>query len=522
MGDPLFERRYRAIAARDARFDGQFFTAVSSTGIYCRPSCPARTPKPENVSFYLTSAAAHAAGYRACKRCLPEASPGTPEWNLRGDVAGRAMRLIGDGVLDRDGVDALASRLGYTARHLRRLLVDELGAGPAALARARRAQTARALLVGTELPITQVAFAAGFGSIRQFNETVLDVFDVRPGDLRLRARPGDAPSGTGEGSVRLDLALPVRQPFDAPDIFRFLAARAVEGIEVVDVGSSSRLRYARTVSLPHGPGVIDIVAARTAGRWDVKLQLEVTSLADVAPAVNRVRRLLDLDADPVAVDAALSTDPQLAPLVKSTPGIRVPGAVDPHELLVRAIVGQQISVVRATAHLERLVEMAGSHWVSSVPGLNRLFPTPSEIIEHVPLPVDGRPLDPERPLRLPGRSIRTVVSCARAFADGELDLNVGANPEVLRAQLLAQPGIGPWTAAYVAMRVLGDPDAWLPGDVALVAGAKVISILEPDVAKAAAHRALVQRATDWSPWRSYAAMHLWHAAAPSQDKETHT
>ncbi|MEO7588370.1 MAG: Ada metal-binding domain-containing protein, partial [Arachnia sp.] len=216
-GDPLFEARYRAIDARDVRFDGQFITAVSSTGIYCRPSCPARTPKPQNVSFYLTSAAAHAAGYRACKRCLPEATPGTPEWDLRRDVTGRAMRLIADGVVDRDGVDALAARVGYTARHLRRLLTDELGAGPVALARARRAQTARSLLVGTDLPVTEVAFAAGFGSVRQFNDTVRGVFDARPGELRALGHP--ARSGRGAGvagaAVRLDLDLPVRQPFDA-------------------------------------------------------------------------------------------------------------------------------------------------------------------------------------------------------------------------------------------------------------------------------------------------------------------
>lgn len=521
-GDPLFERRYRAIAARDGRFDGQFFTAVSTTGIYCRPSCPARTPKPENVSFFLTSAAAHAAGFRACKRCLPEAAPGTPEWNLRRDITGRAMRLIADGVVDRGGVGALAGQLGYTPRHLRRLLSEELGAGPVALARARRAQAARALLVETHLPVAQVAFASGFGSIRQFNATVREVFDISPGDLRALSRPvnGDRGADAGSATVSLELALPVRQPFDAPGTFRFLAARAVEGMELADVDSASRLRYARTLSLPLGPGTIDAVATRQPDTtWEVRLRLETTALADVAPAVARVRRLLDLDADPVAVDAALAADPKLAPLVEAVPGVRVPGAVDPHELLVRAIVGQQISVQRATNHLNRLVAVAGARWASAVPGLDRLFPTAAEIARHVPPPADEGPPDPERPLRLPRRSIRTILACSRAVVGEGIDLQVGAEPQELRDQLLAQPGVGPWTAAYVAMRVLGDPDAWLPGDVALVAGARAAGILGDEESNAAAHRSLARRAADWSPWQSYAAMHLWRAAtAPHPTK----
>lgn len=514
-GDPSFEKRYRAIDARDARFDGQFFTAVSSTGIYCRPSCPARTPKRENVSFYLTSAAAHTAGYRACKRCLPEATPGSPEWNVRRDVAARAMRLIADGVVDCDGVDALAVKLGYTTRHLRRLLTDELGAGPAALARARRAQTARALLVGTDLPITRVALAAGFGSVRQFNDTLREVFDIRPSDLRATSvrKDGDHDEGAGASTVRLALVLPVRQPFDAPGLFSFLAARAVAGVEAADPSDEGRLRYARTLSLPHGPGAVDITAElTTTGGWEVRLQMEATDLADVGPAVSRVRRLLDLDADPLAVDPALSSDPQLAPLVEATPGIRVPGAVDAHETLVRAIVGQQISVAHATAHLSRLVAVAGERWQSSIPGLDRLFPTPARIIQHVEPPADSGPLDPGRPLRLPRRSIRTVLSCSRALLDGDLTIHVGSDPEKLRMNLSTLPGIGPWTASYVAMRVLGDPDAWLPGDVALVAGARSVGVLPPDQPKAAAHRALAELSKAWAPWRSHAVMHLWHAA----------
>ena len=526
-GDPAFEERYRAIDARDARFDGQFFTAVTSTGIYCRPSCPARTPKRENVEFHITSAAAHAAGFRACKRCLPEATPGSPDWDVRSDVAARAMRLIADGVVDRDGVDAVAQRLGYTPRHLRRMLIDELGAPPVALARARRAQSARALLVGTDLPITEVALAAGFGSIRQFNDTIREVFDVHPGELRAAATPRDGRHvANSDGStLRVDVTLPVRQPFDARGVFEFLAERAVDGVEIADLTCPERLRYARTLSLPHGPGGIDITALRMAGcAWEVRLHLEVTDLSDVAPAVSRVRRLLDLDADPVAVDAALSTDPRLLALVEATPGIRVPGAVDAHELLVRAIVGQQISVKRATNILNRLAAVVGERWQSSIPGLDRLFPTAERMVSRVPAPPATGDLDPDRPLRLPRRSIATVRACSQAMLDAHLDLHVGSHPEEIRSQLVAMPGIGPWTASYVAMRVLGDPDAWLPGDVALVAGAKRLGILPHDLSAAQAHKVLAREADGWAPWRSHAVMHLWRAAThspplPHQSKE---
>lgn len=504
--DAEFSERYRAIDARDVRFDGQFFTAVSTTGIYCRPSCPARTPKPENVTFYLTSAAAHEAGFRACKRCLPEATPGTPEWNLRRDLASRAMRLIGDGVVDREGVDGLAARLGYTARHVQRLLVAELGAGPQALARARRAQTARSLLVGTDLKLTDVAFASGFGSVRQFNDTVREVFDVVPGDLRAR-RPAPR-AATVSGAVRITLALPVRQPFDATGVFRFLAARAVDGVETAEVPAEGPMRYARTVSLPAGPGAVELTAtANAAGHWELQAELELTSLSDVATAVARVRRLLDLDADPVAVDALLATDPLLAPWVAATPGIRVPGAVDPHELVVRAVVGQQISVAAARTHLGRLARALGTPHVSRFPGLEVLFPTPEQIVAGIPEPST----DPDRPLRLPARAVRTVTAAARDLATGELVVDVGVDAARLREDLLARPGIGPWTAGYVAMRVLGDPDSWLTGDVALVAGARGVGILDAELPTPTAHRRLAERAADWAPWRSYAALHLWNS-----------
>ncbi|RLP75761.1 DNA-3-methyladenine glycosylase 2 family protein [Mycetocola tolaasinivorans] len=520
-GDPGFAEQYRAIDARDTRFDGQFYTAVSSTGIYCRPSCPARTPAERYVSFYRSSAAAQVAGYRACKRCLPEAVPGTPEWNLRGDVAGRAMRLIGDGQVDRAGVEGLSERLGYTPRHLRRILTEQLGAGPLALARARRAHTARALLVDTDLDAAQVAFAAGFGSIRQFNDTILEVFAMTPLDIRARAKPAARVPRSGARPL-IDLQLPVRQPYDAPGVFAFLASRAIEGVESVGSAEGEPLRYARTLRLPGGPAAIEVHAENGIRDWTLRARIELSALADVGTAVSRVRRLLDLDADPLAVDHALRLDQALAPRVSATPGIRVPGAVDSHEIVIRALIGQQISVAAARTHLGRLAAGLGTPYASAFEGLTRLFPEPGTLAEGIPNPDADAPRDPERILRLPDRQVRTVRDTAAALASGELTVHLGQDTHELRAALEARPGIGPWTASYIAMRVLGDPDAWLPGDVALLAGARALGILadlagsEPAVkpaTRAMQHRTLESRAADWAPWRSYAAMHLWRAAS---------
>jgi AraC family transcriptional regulator of adaptative response / DNA-3-methyladenine glycosylase II len=522
LRDPAFTERYRAIAARDSRFDGQFYTAVRTTGIYCRPSCPARTPKAENVAFYLTSAAAHEAGFRACKRCLPEAAPGTPAWDLRRDLTGRAMRLVADGVVDREGVSGLATRLGYSERQLHRLLVGELGAGPLALARAQRAQTARALLVGTSLRLADVAFAAGFGSIRQFNDTVAEVFGATPSEVRARARRsglgatgtgGRARPGSGEvradadlaasaqetadEPVRISLTLPVREPFDAQGVLEFLAVRSIEGVETADV---SALRYARTFSLPHGPGAFEVRVPRP-GSGRVDLDLELADLADAPVAVARVRRLLDLDADPVAVDLALASDPVLAPSVAAVPGIRVPGTLDPAELLVRAIVGQQISVAAARTHLSRLARGVGTPYASAFDGLTRLFPSPDQV-------ADGAPAH----LRLPARTLATVVGAGRDLADGTLALSVGDDPEDLRRRLVARPGIGPWTAGYVALRVLGDPDVLMDGDVALLAGARNLGLVSAEAPRPHQFKELARRGAAWAPWRSYAAMHLWRSA----------
>ncbi|MGW8481796.1 DNA-3-methyladenine glycosylase 2 family protein [Microbacterium sp. NPDC055903] len=469
-----FDERYRAIDARDVRFDGQFVTAVRSTGIYCRPSCPARTPKPQNVTFYPTSAAAHEAGYRACKRCLPEAAPGSPMWNLRGDIAARAMRLIADGVVEREGVPGLARRLGYSSRHLTRLLTEELGAGPLALARAHRAHTARMLLVGTAMPIADVAFSAGFASVRQAGETISEVFGMSPSELRARRKGGSAVPG------ELDLLLAHREPLDADGVFAWMAARALPGMEEATAHS-----FARHLRMPGGPVWFEV--RKDGGR--LRLRARVARLSDLAPLVGTARRLFDLDADPVAVDAALARHPELVPLLDANPGIRVPGAADPHEMLIRAMVGQQITVVAARTALTALAERLGERTDDGL-----LFPTMDAIADR------GAEV-----LRGPAARIRAITGAAAALADGSLALTIGDDPHAQRDALLAMPGIGPWTADYVRMRVLGDPDILLPGDVALRAGAAAAGIpAEPKTLTEWARRA--------APWRSYLSAHLWRAA----------
>ncbi|NQX26775.1 DNA-3-methyladenine glycosylase 2 family protein [Microbacteriaceae bacterium VKM Ac-2854] len=486
--DSRFAERYRAVASRDARFDGQFITGVHSTGIYCRPSCPATTPKPGNVSFYLTAAAAHEAGLRACKRCLPDAVPGSPEWNLRDDTAARAMRLIADGVVDREGVDGLAARLGYGTRHLGRILTGELGAGPLALARAQRAQTARTLLMATDLPVSDVAFAAGFASIRQFNATIAEVYERTPSQLRSSARTMQH-SSTSEGTTTLTLRLPARAPFDAEGVLGFLAARAILGVELAGDGS-----YTRSLQLPGGPAVVALRSIGSTEAPAIECTATVTAVSDVAPLVARIRRLLDLDADAAAIDAALAADAQLAPLVAATPGIRLPGTVDAHEIIVRALIGQQVSVAAARTALARLTAALGAPLPFAAP-VDRLFPNSAAIAEH------GREV-----LRGPARRIDTIIRVAEALTTGELHVDVAEPRADLSQQLQAIPGIGPWTAGYVAMRVVGAPDVLLTSDLAIRAGAASLGL-------PAAARALDAAGASWAPWRSYAGMHLWRAAA---------
>lgn len=481
-----FARCYTAVQSRDRRFDGVFYTAVRTTGIYCRPSCPARTPASGNVSFHRTAAAAQAAGYRACKRCLPDATPGSPDWDVAATVAGRAMRLIGDGVVDREGVAGLAARLGYTSRHLSRLLTAELGAGPLALARTQRAQTARALVESSGLSLTDVAFAAGFSSVRQFNDTMREVYAASPSELRgRRVPPGADARGTG-----IDLRIAVRTPFCGTALLRFLADRAVPGIEVVEVRPDGTGHYARTLALPHGTGTARVELADLPGPGTsyVALRLALDDLRDTAAAVSRVRALLDADADPVAVDTHLARDPVLAPLVAARPGLRVPGHVDGTELAVRAVLGQQVTVVAARTAAARLVAEHGRPVATCVDGLTHLFPDAATVAAMAP-----------EDFRMPRARGRALVGLAAALASGDVVLDRGPDRADVRRALLALPGIGPWTADYIALRALGHPDVWLPTDVGVrnaLAG-RDADPREPVVADA------------WAPWRSYALLHLW-------------
>jgi AraC family transcriptional regulator, regulatory protein of adaptative response / DNA-3-methyladenine glycosylase II len=524
------DQRYQAAVSKDPRFDGVFFIAVTSTGIYCRPSCPAITPKRENMRFYRSAAAAQDAGFRACKRCRPDASPGSPEWNIRADVVGRAMRLIADGVVDRDGVQGLASRLGYEQRQVRRLVTAELGAGPLAIARAQRAQTARVLTETTTLPLSEIAFAAGFTSIRQFNATIGEVFAVTPTQLRQargqraagpRARRGarravlglargrDLSDPAAPGLIRL--RLPYRPPIDLDRMFGFLGARAIPGVESVDGG-----RYRRTLRLAYGTGILSVGPAASSGGDPgyVECELQLEDLRDLTAAVQRCRRLLDLDADPEAVTGYLSgSGPVLGPLAAACPGRRVPGHVDGAELALRAVLGQQISVAAARRLGERLVAAYGKPLERPEGSLTHCFPTAETLAA----------ADPAA-LPMPRARAAALTGLAAALASGELSLDPGAERDRAEARLLAMPGIGPWTVGYIRMRALSDPDAFLPSDVgvrdalghlrAVPAGAHGSG----SASRACSRREAAELAESWRPWRSYAVQHLWAYLEQKEDQ----
>ncbi len=476
------ERCYAAVQSRDRRFDGRFVTAVRTTGIYCRPSCPAITPKRSNVEFHLTAAAAQQRGFRACKRCAPDATPGSPEWNTRQDVVGRAMRLIADGEVDRVGVSGLARHVGYSERHLTRLFTDELGAGPLAVARAHRAHTARILVQTTDLSFTDVAFAAGFGSVRQFNDTVREVYASTPRELR-RAAPSHADL-TSTGAVRL--RLPTRTPHAIEASLEFIAARVIPGLESWD-GTT----YKRSLRLPGGHAVVALRAGESDDYVDALLTLE--SWSDLPAAVERIRRLLDLDADPTAVDAHLAADPLLAPWVVATPGRRAVGSVDPFETAVRAIIGQQISVAGARTVAGALVTHAGEPLRVADDELDVVFPSPAALAAHADEPAG---------FAMPASRRTTIGRLAAALDIGDVALDVGASPATVRRQLLGLRGIGPWTADYVIMRGLGNPDVLLDSDLIV---RRMLETLDACPAR-------------WSPWSSYAVHHVWAHHVQSTDR----
>jgi AraC family transcriptional regulator, regulatory protein of adaptative response / DNA-3-methyladenine glycosylase II len=482
-----FERCYRFMRSRDPRYDGFFFVGVTSTGIYCRPSCPARLPHRRNIRLFASAAGAQAEGFRACKRCEPDAAPGSPAWNRRADVAGRAVRLIADGIVDREGVPGLASRLGFSERQLNRILVAEVGAGPGQLARAQRAQAARTLIESTELGFAGVALAAGFGSVRQFNDTIRAIYARTPGELRRRAsrKRGVASAGA------VELRLPARAPLDGRALLDFLGARAVRGVEEVEGDT-----YRRSLTLEHGGGVVSL----TPGDAAVRCVLRLDNLRDLTAAVARCRRLLDLDADPVSIASQLEADPVLGAIASRRRGMRVPGCVDGFELAVRAIVGQQVSVAAARTVLGRLVERYGEPLAEPAGAITHRFPTAAVLMA-------ADPAD----LPFPRRRAEALRTLARLVAEEGLRFDAGADASAALAALLDVPGVGPWTASYVAMRALGDPDAFLPGDVGIrhalerlghpVEGPRATALAEP-----------------WRPWRSYAVMHLWSALGAPPDR----
>lgn len=487
--------RYRAVQSRDPRFDGWFFVGVTSTGIYCRPSCASVTPGRDKVRFFPTAAAAQRAGFRACKRCRPDASPGSPEWNGRDDVVGRAMRAIADGVVDRDGVAALAASLGYSTRQLNRVLVAEVGAGALELARAQRAETARILLETTAMRAGEVAFAAGFGSIRQFNDTIRVIYGKPPTSLRARARVRRTTAHRGTlvpaGAVQLRLAF--RPPFEAAWLFGFLAARAVPGVEVGD-GSF----YARSLSLRHGGGTCEVRTPEPGERY-LRATVRVDDLRDLTGAVKSLRRLLDLDADPEAVAEALGRDRLLKGAVSRLPGVRVPGHVDGDELAIRAVLGQQVSVAGARTLAGRLAAGYGEPLDARLPsgagaGITTRFPTAAAIAARSPAE-----------LSMPAARARALVGLAGVIASGEISLVPGADRDEVAGRLGALPGIGPWTVAYVRMRALCDPDAFLPSDLG------VRRALECAGCKGDP-RSASELAESWRPYRAYALQYLWAGA----------
>jgi AraC family transcriptional regulator of adaptative response / DNA-3-methyladenine glycosylase II len=429
------------------------------------------------MRFYPSAAAAQQAGFRACKRCRPDASPGSPQWNERADLVARAMRLIADGVVDRDGVPGLAARLGYSARQIERQLLAELGAGQLALARAQRAQTARLLIETTALPMAELALAAGFASIRTFNDTVREIFALSPTELRTRARRRPAPT-TGALSLRL----PFRAPLCPDNLFGHLAATAVPGVEEWRDGT-----YRRTLRLPHGHGVVTLRPLPD----HIRCQLALTDLRDLSMAISRCRRLLDLDADPVAVDDLLGRAPVLAPLVAKMPGRRVPRTVDPAEFAVRAVLGQQVSTAAARTHAARLVVAHGDKVEDPGGGLTHLFPEPEALAD----------VDPAS-LAMPRSRRRTLTTLVAALVAGELDLGAGSDWQRARAGLTALPGVGPWMVETIAMRALGDPDAFTATDLGVRAAAKALGL-------PSAPKPLTAAAAGWRPWRAYAVQHLW-------------
>ena len=467
-----FEACYEAIASRDRNFDGRFFTGVLSTGIYCRPICPARLPGRNRVRFFRVAAAAEEAGFRPCRRCFPHRSPGSPEWDWRRDLVGRALRLISEGVADHEGIPGVAHRLGVSERHLRRLFVAELGAAPGAVARTHRAQLARRLIEESSLSLSDVALASGFTSLRRFNTTVKEVFQQTPSEIRGARRSRSSGAGCR-------LTLGYREPFAGTELMAFLRARAIPGVEEV-IGDT----YRRTFMIEGSGGIAEI---RLGADSNVILDVQLDTVSSLTSVVRRTRHLFDLDADPQAVETHLGRDPRLRPLLKARPGLRVPGAFDGFEAAVRAVLGQQVSVRAATTLAGRLVERFGQPLEHPSGSLTHRFPDPGELAE-----ADVATIG------LPGKRATTIRTLATAVANGELPLDGTGDDEEVRERLTRIPGIGPWTVSYISMKILRDPDAFPAADLGVRQAMQKLGIDENS-----------ERSERWRPWRAYATIYLW-------------
>ena len=473
---------YRAVEQRDPRFDGRFFTAVRTTGIYCRPICPARTPLSKNVTFHPTAAAAQAAGYRPCLRCRPETAPDLGAWRGTSNTVSRALAMIELGALDNGDLDALAARLGVGDRQLRRLFQQHLGASPIAVAQTRRVLLAKQLIHETALPMAEIAFAAGFGSVRRFNETFQGLYHRPPRELR-RSSAEDVSAGP-EGLLEINLRY--RPPYDWPAMLEFLRVRAIPGVERVDDNS-----WRRTVDLDGVHGVVQVRAG--AGDF-LRVSLRFPKLSALPQVIARLRRVFDLASDPVAIAAQLSHDPALAPLLAARPGLRIPGGWDGFELAIRAVLGQQITVPGAIRLAGKIAEAYGEPLVEPEPGLTRLFPRP-EVLANVDL----------GPIGMPRKRAATLSAVAAAFiADPDL-FSASRGLEETTARLRQIPGVGEWTAQYIALRQLREPDAFPAADIGLMRALEDSNGVRPTA------KELLARAEAWRPWRAYAAQHLWAA-----------
>jgi AraC family transcriptional regulator, regulatory protein of adaptative response / DNA-3-methyladenine glycosylase II len=478
---------YQALCTRDARFDGRFFTAVRTTGIYCRPICPSRTPKRGNVHFFASTAAAEEAGFRPCRRCRPETAPGTPAWEGTSAIVSRALRLISQGLLDDVSLESLAGRVGVGSRHLRRLFVRHVGAAPNAVVRTQRLHFARQLIDETRLPMAQIAFASGFSSIRRFNQAILKSFRVSPTLLR-RATRKDGHRETGSD---LGIRLAYREPLDWKSLLSFLSTRAIPGVESVEDGV-----YRRSIELDGKPGIIEVM--RTDGPY-LSVRMQLPAMARLAQVIDRIRRLFDLSADPVRIAEALSADPVLNPIVRALPGLRLPGAWDPFELMVRAVLGQQVSVKAASTFAGRIVQKYGKPVDSgSSFRITHIFPKAEDLVK-----ADLRTVG------LTAARSRTIRNIAVAACKSTLPRDSSLGLDSVVRSLTAIEGIGEWTAHYIAMRAFGEPDAFPDGDLGL---RHAVSNGEDLVSRAE----LKKMAERWRPWRSYAAMYLWNA--PRHDK----